>query len=246
LFATSIQETPPTITEEAAQLKWASSVPLLRDLPVQIDEAAFRRRWLAVSAAIAEEDAELLADAVCQKKLDPLSQFSEALAGRIEVIAQQAESLGVDASRLATILRLTALPVLAHWAETWNDVRRGLAWEYGYCPICGSWPLLAESRGLEQLRFLRCGLCGSAWDGARFRCPFCANDDHRQLGYIHVEGEEARFRAATCDECRGYVKVVTTLSPLSVPQLLATDLATLHLDLIAAQRGFSAAPMATP
>src|SRR5262249_10102073 len=102
----------------------------------------------------------------------------------------------------------------------------------------GSWPLLAESRGLEQLRYLRCGLCATAWEGSRFRCLFCGNDDHNKLGYFHVEGEENRYRAASCDECRGYVKVVSTLSALSPPQLLVTDLATLHLDLVAAEHGY--------
>ena len=58
------------------------------------------------------------------------------------------------------------------------------------------------------------------------------------LGYFHVEDEEDRCRAATCDACRGYVKVVTSLSPLTAPQLLVADLATLHLDLVAAERGF--------
>ena len=53
-----------------------------------------------------------------------------------------------------------------------------------------------------------------------------------------MEGEEDKLRAATCDECRGYVKVISTLSALSAPQLLIADLATLHLDLAAADRGF--------
>jgi hypothetical protein len=39
--------------------------------------------------------------------------------------------------------------------------------------------------------------------------------------------------------CRGYVKVISTLAPLSAPQLLIADLTSLHLDLAAAaDRGF--------
>jgi formate dehydrogenase maturation protein FdhE len=53
-----------------------------------------------------------------------------------------------------------------------------------------------------------------------------------------VEGEENRYQAATCGECRGYVKMASTLSPLTPVQLLVTDLATLHLDLAADKRGF--------
>ena len=231
-------DAPPLIPVESAQAKGAAGIPLLRDVPLLLDEASFRRRWIAVCAALQQQETELLADAVRQKTLEPTALLSDVLAGRLESVAIKAEALGLDAGQLATVLRLTALPVLAKFADALADLRTGVRWDYGYCPTCGSWPLLAESRGLEQLRFLRCGLCATAWEGACFRCLFCANEDHRTLGYFHVEGEEDRCRAASCDECHGYVKVISTLSALSAPQLLVTDLATLHLDLVAADRGF--------
>jgi FdhE protein len=117
-------------------------------------------------------------------------------------------------------------------------LRQGIHWEQGFCPTCGSWPLLGEFRGLEQRRFLRCGLCATAWEFPRLLCPFCGERDHQQLGYLHAEGEEASRRASTCDSCRGYVKMVATLTPLSEAALLVADLATLHLDLAAAERGY--------
>ena len=45
-------------------------------------------------------------------------------------------------------------------------------------------------------------------------------------------------RAVTCDRCRGYVKMVSTLESLSGPELLITDLATAHLDVLARERGY--------
>jgi formate dehydrogenase accessory protein FdhE len=238
LFSELPADAPPLIPTELAQAKGAAGTPLLRDVPLGLDEASFRRRWLAVCAALQQPETELLADAVSKKTLEPMALLSDVLAGRLESVAIKAEALDVDAGQLATVLRLTALPLLAKFADALAERRMGVRWDYGYCPTCGSWPLLAESRGLEQLRFLRCGLCATAWEGSRFRCLFCANEDHRSLGYFHVEGEEDRCRAAICDECHGYVKVISTLSGLSAPQLLVTDLATLHLDLVAADRGF--------
>jgi FdhE protein len=105
--------------------------------------------------------------------------------------------------------------------------------------VCGSFPKLGEFRGLEQTRLLRCGLCAAEWAFARLRCPGCDNRDHRQLGYLSVEGEEGKWRAATCEACRQYVKMVSTLSPLPPLQLLVTDVATVHLDLLAADQGFA-------
>src|SRR5699024_8269554 len=100
------------------------------------------------------------------------------------------------------------------------------------------WPLLGEFRGLEQLRFLRCGLCSAGWEFPRLRCAYCGNSDYQSLGYYQVEGEENRCRAATCEECRGYVKMISTLGALSGPQLWVADLETIHLDLVMAERGY--------
>jgi FdhE protein len=71
------------------------------------------------------------------------------------------------------------------------------------------------------------------------RCAGCGQGDHRQLGYLSIEGEESKWRAATCDACRQYVKMISTLTPLSPLDLLVTDVATVHLDLLAADQGFT-------
>jgi FdhE protein len=92
--------------------------------------------------------------------------------------------------------------------------------------------LLGEYRGLDQSRFLRCGLCAAGWEVPRLFCPFCGNREHARLGLLHAEGEESKYRAATCAECRGYVKMLATL----------TALPPLHLDLAAAQRGYVNGP----
>jgi len=71
-------------------------------------------------------------------------------------------------------------------------------------------------------------------------CPFCGTRDHHLLGYLHVDGEEGKYRAATCEACRGYIKMISTLGPLSGPQLLVAELATMHLDLAALARNYLA------
>ena len=59
-----------------------------------------------------------------------------------------------------------------------------------------------------------------------------------QLGILCAEGEEMKYRASLCDSCRGYVKMISTLSELPPLNLLVADVATLHLDLAAAERGY--------
>ncbi|HYT94658.1 MAG TPA: formate dehydrogenase accessory protein FdhE [Gemmataceae bacterium] len=242
LFDEPCRESLPALPLEKARAKLEGGIPLLRGEELRLDESMFRARWAAVCAAFERhQDAEslrALATALQQNRLSPRELLGDVLGGRPEEIHRRAELLTLDPLLTATVLRLTLFPVLSRWAVALAPLRQGIRWEHGFCPTCGSWPLLGEFRGLEQLRFLRCGLCASAWEFPRLQCPFCGERDHRQLGYLHAEGEEASRRACTCDTCRSYVKMVATLTPLSEAGLLVADLATMHLDLAAAERGY--------
>jgi FdhE protein len=231
------------LSPERAADKLAEGVPLLRGEGIELDSRALRRRWAALCAAVARQQkggpAAALAEAAQRGRL-PVEELAAAvLAGRAHEVHGRADSLGLDAGLAATVLRFTLFPSLVSLNTALAPLRSGAAWGRGYCPTCGSWPLLGEFRGLEQDRWLRCGLCAAGWEFPRLACPFCDNRDHHRLGHLHVEGEEGRRRAATCEECRGYVKALATLGPLSPLQLLVADLATVHLDLAAAERAYA-------
>ena len=221
---------------EAAQAKLGAGVPLLRGESVTADASAMRERFVAVCAIVERHQPSGTVGGL--SSLVPHDLLLEVLAGRADTVATRADALGLDAALAGMLLRHTWLPLLAPLAEKLHPLRTRSAWDRGYCPICGSWPLLGEFRGLEQIRLLRCALCATGWECPRLRCPLCDNCDHRQLGYLHADGEQERYRAATCDACRGYVKMVATLDRLSMPRLLVADLAMLHLDLAATERGY--------
>jgi FdhE protein len=163
---------------------------------------------------------------------------AEILAGRAHAIHDRALELGLDVPLTGTVVGWMLYPVLCHFRAAHQQQVPNSHWKEGYCLFCGSWPKLGEFRGLEQTRFLRCALCAAEWQFPRLRCPFCSTSDHRQLGYVHVEGEEGKYRAATCGTCRQYIKMQSTLTALTPPQILVADLATLHLDLAAADQGY--------
>jgi FdhE protein len=219
------------LTPGAAREKLAAGVPLLRGERVAVDEKAFRRRWESACKALA-------GGALPPHKPDAPALVAAVLANRAEDVYSLAETMGLDPSLAATILRFTLFPVFTALAAKLAPLRGGAVWERGYCPTCGSWPLLAEFRGLDQSRYLRCGLCADGWEAPRLWCPFCGNRDPARLTFLHAQGEESHYRAAVCEACRGYVKTVTTLTALPPLPLLAADAATLHLDLAAAERGY--------
>ena len=92
----------------------------------------------------------------------------------------------LTASLFALALSSVLVPISAALESRW----RTPTWMHGYCPVCGCWPKLGEFRGLEQTRWLRCGLCAAEWEVPRVRCFFCGTRDHRQLGYLHLDGED--------------------------------------------------------
>lgn len=247
LFADPSDEKTPPITAESAQAKLTGGMPLLRGESLSLDTGAFQRRWRAVCTAVQRhqnpEGGKAVAEALERRRLGPAEMVTAVLAGHPEVIHQRADELGLEAPLTTAVLGLVLFPALARINGVLAPVRDGKAWHHGHCPTCGSWPLLGEFRGLEQTRFLRCGLCASEWEFPRLLCPYCGERDHRQLGYFGVEGEESRWRAAVCESCRGYVKMVSSLAALSAPALLVANVATLHLDLAAADRGYMAPPV---
>ena len=242
LFEGESNDQPPAISSEQVQAKLAAGVPLLRGESVKVDLAAFRRRWLHVARAVERhQDApsgKALANVVHQNRWNPQDFIAAVLAGTPQLFHSWAEEWGLDSGLIGTVARLSLFRSFANLHVLLQSLRSDSVWQRGYCPTCGGWPLLGEFRGLEQTRFLRCGLCAAEWKVARLLCPYCENRDHRSLGYLSLDGNEAKYRINTCDSCHGYVKMLSTLTPLSASQLLAADVATLHLDLAAAQRGY--------
>ncbi len=158
---------------------------------------------------------------------------------RLELIAA---GLQLDPELLRLLAQNSLKPALRVWAQGLKNVDLD-DWRRGQCPLCGSPPLLAEIQGKEGERRLRCGSCGASWHYPRLQCAFCANHDHKSLGYISVEGEEEKYRLQTCEACRGYLKIVVTYDPIPVDQLPVEDLATLHLDVIANEREYMRVPV---
>ena len=189
--------------------------PLLHHAHITVDERAARRwvRRLAARANVAPpvDVVALLEAGVRQDNPDPPA---------LRVVAQMA-----------------AVPLLHACARVLGPAVPDSWWE-GYCPLCGAWPVLAEYIGLERKRQLRCGRCGTGWAIPMLRCIFCDETDHEQLGYLAPEGDEEMRKVEVCNTCKGYVKALTTVRSLAPWAILLDDLATVHLDVVAIERGY--------
>jgi FdhE protein len=246
VYAVPIAVSPCPLTAEEAATRLAGGIPLLHNTPLPCTERHLQAVFLRLCKAAQTVEAKaatatlhsVIAEAVNKARLDLWACGNRLLAGEAHMLPEQLATQEYAADLILTLLRLSLLPCLEQTAIQLALWYNHQAWGRGYCPTCGAWPVLAEQRGLEQRRYLRCGLCASAWEVDRLLCPFCGNRDHLLLGYLQVEGEEHKQRLATCDACHGYLKLRSTLVPLTTPQLLVEEVALVHLDLLAQQQGY--------
>jgi FdhE protein len=229
---------------DRAAAKLHDGLPLLRGEQAMLDLPGIQALMLQLCQAIREHDetadaAAAIAAAIERRALSVAELVQDVLGGQAASIRGRAAERGLDADMVCMLLRFSMFPALERLAAQLAPLRASTIWQHGYCPTCGSWPLLGEHRGLEQTRFLRCGLCATEWAIDRVLCPFCGNRNHDDLSYLHVEGHEHK-RAATCEQCRSYIKMLASLVPIPAIELAIYDLATIHLDMVALERGYAA------
>ena len=204
-----------------------SEAPLLAGATLRVDAATARSLLTEIAIAAGVGGLE---------ELDPLAVLEAAIAQREEEMEALASIALLEPAALMAIGQVFAWPVLLRVGER----ARGMArpWERGYCPTCAAWPLLAELRGIDRTRVLRCGRCATEWPTRHLLCPFCGNDDHRTLGHLASEGQRESRRVTTCERCHAYLKSFATLRPLDAEDLAFTDLTSVDLDVIALDRGY--------
>jgi formate dehydrogenase maturation protein FdhE len=110
----------------------------------------------------------------------------------------------------------------------------------GPCKVCGGAPWIASRRSASSadgaMRMLVCAFCGFEWQMQRIKCPACGEEDPHKLPVFSAQ-ERLGARIEACETCRGYVKSIDlTLDARQIPEV--DDLATLSLDLWAADQGY--------
>jgi FdhE protein len=148
-----------------------------------------------------------------------------------------AAAAGVEGAALGSVAQLATLPLLQSCGRLLES-RLPRFWPDGYCPVCAAWPTLAERRGIDRSRQLRCGRCAVEWGNQALCCVYCGERDHRRLGSLVPEDGGEVLKVEICHTCGGYLKSVATLQRIPAIELLLRDLDTVELDLVAVNRGY--------
>jgi FdhE protein len=103
------------------------------------------------------------------------------------------------------------------------------------CPVCDSAPVAGLVLGDDKLRYLCCSLCGSEWNLTRIQCWSCRTTGG--IHYLGVAGDGGAIKAEACTPCGSYLKIFY-LEKMPLAEPLVDDVASLTLDLLAAQEGW--------
>lgn len=110
------------------------------------------------------------------------------------------------------------------------------AWRRGVCPICGGEPDFASITTSGE-RLLICGRCQTRWPTEPFTCPFCGESDKERITSFATP--DGTYRVTACQSCKRYLKTHDGRRGGRAVIPNVDVIATLPLDAVVMQRGFS-------
>jgi FdhE protein len=237
------------ILREIADPKWdtvvplhvqtQSKVPLLAEAKLELETSllrSFSEQLMRIACRSGTPQMATL-KAALHAELDVFTLFRAALNQDGDRIKEVALALGADPEAFQAVVVVMPVPFLhacnRHWA---SSIAR--SWMEGYCPVCGAWPAFTEVRGIERSRYLRCGRCGGEWQAHCLNCPYCGMTDHKELVSLVPENSGSNSAIDACTRCLGYVKTFTTLQGSPPAKIILDDLASVELDIAAAEQGY--------
>ena len=209
---------------EEARARLKRGDPLLSLQELDVDAARLTDVAMQIAFAIAEcrrERVRQLADihAWLYRRRDRMKTLAIAyLRGN----AVPESNSGIDGGLLAFVMHSALHPFLRAHAESLGRFVDAGSWHRGYCPICGGEPdMAALERGGGRRRLL-CSRCDAEWPFRRLGCPFCDNDDPKEMAFL--AGDDTAHSLAVCERCRRYLKTVdfreTPERPLAAERIL--------------------------
>jgi FdhE protein len=137
---------------------------------------------------------------------------------------------------LDEVLAWSMRPFLVRTADVLQQRGAFGAWKRGICPVCGGEPDFACITHMGE-RLLICGRCQTRWPTEPFTCPFCGECDKKLITSFATP--DGNYRVTACQSCRRYLKTLDGRRAGRAVMPALDSIATLPLDAVVMQRGFT-------
>jgi FdhE protein len=225
--------------------KLGQGMPALAGEPVPVPVSVLKPGLVQLCDALerggAGESAAHIRDSLDETRLETASLLTASLKRDQAAIRTGANHRGLSPDLMWLVAELAVSPFVHALQETLFPATPDPAlaaalasWTRGYCPMCGSWPALAET---AERRTLRCSFCALAWDLPTYGCVYCG-DQSAAFVTAAPDLERKDRRLELCKSCGGYMKTVDVAALTPFPLLPVADLETMDLDMAAMERGF--------
>ncbi|CAB1055636.1 hypothetical protein D1BOALGB6SA_369 [Olavius sp. associated proteobacterium Delta 1] len=239
---TRLRIEPLQIADDVRAVKTQEKFPLIEIKDFAYDKTESTNLFITIGRLAQEANPKLAASAsilikAVDTNLEPERLFNAILNGNEALFENVSEALDIEKQVLGFMTYNSLKPSLCTGADQLSAyLSKDEPWLKGYCPICGSAPIISILEG-EGARSLICSFCWHPWSVKRVYCPFCDNSDNKDLHYLFNE-EEKDLRVDLCDKCNKYLKTIDTrqVGRLIYPPL--EQVSTLHLDFKAQEEGF--------
>ncbi len=237
-----LQIEPLQIPHDILNLKKREQFPLVEVKDFTYDVAESTDLFMTILNLARESNPKLAESATkisraLDTNLKPDRLIKALLNGNEALYENLAEKLQIEKQILGLLAYNSVKPSLSTAAEQLAAYLKPKdPWLKGYCPICGSAPILSFLDD-EGARTLICSFCWHNWQAKRVYCPFCENSDNNELQYLYNE-DERELRIDLCNKCRRYSKSIDTRKTDRLIYAPLEQVTTLHLDIKAREEGF--------
>jgi formate dehydrogenase maturation protein FdhE len=214
--------------------------PLLNLDELDVDSGKLTELAMQIAFAIAEQRRERvrqLADihAWLHRRRDRMRSLAVAyLRGN----AIPDSNSGIDGGLLVFVIHSALRPFLRAQADALIRFVDSATWYRSYCPICGGEPDMAALERSGGRRRLLCSRCDAEWSYRRLGCPFCGNDEPKDLAFF--PSDDKVYRLAICERCHRYIKTIDLRETRTERPLAAERVLTAGMDVTAQRTGYLA------
>lgn len=246
-YLRKIEVSVPEVTDEQIEKRTELKTPAMETAKLGIKAEDFRgllNEIVNVIKDVNPEFEEPLYDLLAYPDLKDTGDDSlpvlmqKALSFDTQYLTHTAKLTPINTELMFFIVYHTVNPFIEKAAYQFRDRVDYEEWEQPECPVCGHKPSMAMLRKEDGARILQCSTCRTWWPYPRTRCAICMTTDQDKLEYFYAKDDKAHL-VYVCNNCQKYIKTTDLRETDRDIDLDVEDLATIELDFIAKDRGYT-------